>query len=518
MSELDNIISPEIINDDLYHIILKLAAETPVQHILEIGSSSGGGSTEAFVRGIKQNASRPLLHCMEISTSRFKALQERYQHESQVHCLRSSSVGLKNFPTQKELSLFYHYVPTALNNFPLETIQGWLQQDIDYLHTSMAPENGIRMIKEQFSIDQFGIVLIDGSEFLGKAELDEIYGAKIIIFDDINGFKNYHNHQRLLADPHYKLLSENIHLRNGYSVFIHSPDTQLPIHFLTIVLNGEPFIRHHIDVFKHLPFPWHWHIVEGVADLVNDTAWSVASGGRITDEVHRNGLSNDGTSDYIDELARLFPDNITVYRKSGGQFWNGKLEMVNAPLANIKEECLLWQVDSDELWDCESIERLRQLFIQQPDKTAAYCYCDYFVGPQKYVSSLNTWATRPYEWLRVWRFQPTMRWSAHEPPTLVTPQGINVASIAPISRDDTVHAGVTFQHFAYAVASQVRFKEIYYGYPNAVRYWQKLQQTRGPVNLADYLPWALPDAITDDWPDSAATPIAERLFKASLSL
>lgn len=49
----------------------------------------------------------------------------------------------------------------------------------------------------------------------------------------------------------------------------------LTIHFLTIVLNGEPFIRYHIEVFKQLPFKWHWHIVEGVAALKHDTAWSL---------------------------------------------------------------------------------------------------------------------------------------------------------------------------------------------------------------------------------------------------
>jgi len=58
---------------------------------------------------------------------------------------------------------------------------------------------------------------------------------------------------------------------------------ELPIHFFTIVLNGEPFIRHHIDEFAKLPFSWHWHIIEGVAELKHDTAWSVALGGRITD-------------------------------------------------------------------------------------------------------------------------------------------------------------------------------------------------------------------------------------------
>jgi len=287
----------------------------------------------------------------------------------------------------------------------------------------------------------------------------------------------------------------------------------LPVHFFTIVLNGEPFIRHHIDVFTKLPFSWHWHIVEGVAELVHDTAWSVNNGGQITDELHINGLSNDGTSQYLDDLKNTFPDQITVYRKSAGLFWDGKLEMVNAPLAGIREECLLWQVDSDELWHADAISKLRDLFIKQPDKTAAYCYCDYFVGPNKYISSLNSWGTRPWEWLRVWRYQTDMYWASHEPPTLLNRDGINVASLSPIHREETVLAGITFQHFAYCTESQARFKERYYGYRDAVVCWQRFQQTTGPTRLADYLPWVSGDAVADDWPEDAKPHLAARLLK-----
>lgn len=138
------------------------------------------------------------------------------------------------------------------------------------------------------------------------------------------------------------------------------------------MLNGEPFIRHHIEVLRQLPFKWHWHIVEGVADLKHDTAWSLQFGGRITDEIHQNGLSNDGTTEYLDDIKEQYPENITIYRKPHGVFWDGKLEMVNAPLANIHQECLLWQVDADELWTwsrfvlcilCLCSIRIKQLLI-----------------------------------------------------------------------------------------------------------------------------------------------------------
>jgi len=55
---------------------------------------------------------------------------------------------------------------------------------------------------------------------------------------------------------------------------------------------------------------------------------------------------------------------ITVYRKPRDVFWDGKREMVNAPLANINEECLLWQVDADELWTVEQILLLENVHQQ----------------------------------------------------------------------------------------------------------------------------------------------------------
>jgi hypothetical protein len=74
-------------------------------------------------------------------------------------------------------------------------------------------------------------------------------------------------------------------------------EKKLPIHFFTIVLNGMPFIEYHLKAFSELDIPWCWHIIEGVAALNHDTAWSLASGGTITNEIHKNGLSIDGTTE-----------------------------------------------------------------------------------------------------------------------------------------------------------------------------------------------------------------------------
>ncbi|ACC79430.1 glycosyltransferase [Nostoc punctiforme] len=291
---------------------------------------------------------------------------------------------------------------------------------------------------------------------------------------------------------------------------------ELPIHFFTIVLNGQPFIKYHIEVFKHLPFKWHWHIVEGVADLKHDTSWSVKLGGNISDEIHKNGRSYDGTTEYLDEVAQLYPTQVTIYRKPEGIFWDGKREMVNAPIVNIQEECLLWQVDVDELWTLEQICDAREMFISNPEKTAAFYWCWYFVGEKLIISTRNCYTQNPQlEWLRTWRFKPGAFWAAHEPPVLVETsldgEYKNVAAVNPFLHEETERLGLIFQHFAYVTAQQLQFKEQYYGYSNAVYQWQALQEiTKFPVLLREYLSWVRDETRVDTAEKLGIVPIAQK--------
>lgn len=281
-------------------------------------------------------------------------------------------------------------------------------------------------------------------------------------------------------------------------------DRELPVHFFTIVLNGEPFIRYHLDVFRSLPFRWHWHVVEGVAALVHDTGWSVPAGGHVDASVHREGLSVDGTTAYLDEIAAAEPNRITLYRKPIETFWEGKREMVSAPLAHIGEECLLWEVDADELWTAEQIASVHQLFRNDRSRTAAYYWCHYLPAPGAVVATRYNYSQNPeYEWLRTWRYRPGDFWEAHEPPILVRQTRlarVDVAKVRPFLHDETEAAGAVFQHFAYATEEQVRFKETYYGYRGALARWRELTKavdSHGPLRLGDYLPWVQDDTLVD---------------------
>lgn len=80
-------------------------------------------------------------------------------------------------------------------------------------------QNGIEFIKEQNNIEFFDVVLIDGSEFTGEAELQKIYGGTYILLDDICAYKNFFNYKALLKDRKYKLIGRDLRLRNGWAAF-----------------------------------------------------------------------------------------------------------------------------------------------------------------------------------------------------------------------------------------------------------------------------------------------------------
>ena len=218
-SGLDRIIPPEIRRDRLSRAIEAVGATEGVRHVLEIGASGGDGSTEAWVRGALRNPRRPELHCIEVSVPRFHALVERWRAHPFVHCYNHSSVPAAAFASEDEVARFYRDVRSKLRNVRLEKVLGWLRQDLAYLAEHGLSTDGIRRIRAEHGIGIFDAVLIDGSEFTGKPELEEVYGARFLLLDDIRSFKNWENYHRLRADPAYRLVKKSRWLRNGFAVF-----------------------------------------------------------------------------------------------------------------------------------------------------------------------------------------------------------------------------------------------------------------------------------------------------------
>ena len=220
VSASDRLIAPEILDDAFYGALKSLGMVEDLRHVLEIGSSSGEGSTKALVSTLRLNRHKPVLYCLEVSQARFTELQRAYQKYDFVRCYNMSSVLSSRVASEDEIRAFYDGHRTALNRYDLATVLGWRAEGLQYLkeHPEL-DRDGIAEIKKANGVEAFDLVLIDGSEFTGLAELDDVYGAKIICLDDTNAFKCYAARQRLLNDPLYETLADDQALRNGYSIF-----------------------------------------------------------------------------------------------------------------------------------------------------------------------------------------------------------------------------------------------------------------------------------------------------------
>lgn len=228
-SSFKNIIPPEVSDGRFFELIQEISAYSDVRYILEIGSSSGEGSTRALFESLARFPNEEKeIHCMEISFERYKKLQDYLASDSRFYPHRLSSVTTREFPAFQVVKNFYETVHSKLNQYQLDTIKAWYKKDIKFLEEN--PElipvrddgekiSGISWIKEKHMIRAFDFVIIDGGEFTGSAEFVYCADAKHVALDDTNSFKTWNVRRQLVLNPNYKLIEENLDERNGWAVF-----------------------------------------------------------------------------------------------------------------------------------------------------------------------------------------------------------------------------------------------------------------------------------------------------------
>jgi hypothetical protein len=258
----------------------------------------------------------------------------------------------------------------------------------------------------------------------------------------------------------------------------------------TIVLNGMPFLPRQYEIFSQLNVDWNWHIVEGAAKLLADTARPAWRHARLPKNFHTAaGLSTDGTTDWLDQTAKE-DHRLWIYRNPEG-FWPGKTAMCNAILQRLQYECVLMQVDADEFWSAQQIETVIRTMNDGRHPSALWFWCEFFVGPRIRLINRNGYGNNSrFEWLRVWRFAPGMSFRRHEPPILRDGTTGDVGRLNPLLHGDTEALGLVFRHEAYTLEQQVAFKEAYYGYSGALDGWRRLQENQTwPTEASRFLPW-----------------------------
>jgi len=261
--------------------------------------------------------------------------------------------------------------------------------------------------------------------------------------------------------------------------------TQMKIEFFTIVYNGQPWIRGQAEFFRRLEgVDWRWHVVEGLAEHVKDTAWCKEAGGRISDFESRNtNLSTDGTGEFLDGLKKEFGERVSIYRPPGAEPWPGKKAMIDCFLPQLEDGCLLWQLDVDEFWKPDQVLQILAEFEKRLELTAGWFDCDYFFGWDRCSSRPGVFGNfREYEWLRVWRYQKGDSWGSHEPPRLNRNSESgnrkeDVGRINPLIQKETRKRGWKFQHYALTDRPQMEFKEIYYGHRGLIAGLDQLETT-----------------------------------------
>ncbi len=232
----------------------------------------------------------------------------------------------------------------------------------------------------------------------------------------------------------------------------------LPLHIVSIVWRGMPWIATHLPVLNRLSLDWHWSIVFGKADNVKCTAWCAP----------QPDMDDDGTWPYLRSIERH--PRISIHSKP--DLWEGKVSMFNHALSGIKEPCVLLEVDADEFYTPDQLSVISNLFYPKRLglSTSACFYARYFVGPNIVTVGDNCYGNNPGEFKRCFLFTPGTRFAKHEPPILVGEQPHRV-----IPREETRYLGIVMDHYAYVYPEQVAYKEKFYGYPNALAHWQRLQ-------------------------------------------
>jgi hypothetical protein len=210
-------IAPEIYNDELFYNIIDLVRKHKPKSVLEIGSSTGLGSTQAFIRAISTDNLETKVCCIESMRERYAQLVRNTSEYKFIKCILASSVSSNEFLSKEEVTKFLkEHRNLKVSQYRIDRVLRWLSEDLEVIQN--IPQDGITQAIRYFGHPE--MVLIDGSTFSGYAEYKKIISSKIIILDDIMGIKNWHSYHNLLRRSEYSIIAENKQLRNGYAIFI----------------------------------------------------------------------------------------------------------------------------------------------------------------------------------------------------------------------------------------------------------------------------------------------------------
>ncbi len=227
--------------------------------------------------------------------------------------------------------------------------------------------------------------------------------------------------------------------------------------FGLIVLNGQPFIRYNLRALY--PFAYQIIVVEGAVPGAAEVATV-------------DGHSRDGS---LEELYRFQAQEdpqqkIEIVTKDG--FWSEKDEMSQAYAARVKGD-FLWQVDIDEFYQPQDMQKIVSMLRVDRDLTAVYFKQISFWGGFDYVS--DGWYLRqaqdqgPGIVPRLFRWRPGYCYAAHRPVVVLDEVGDDIRKIKPLNGQELAAQAIYMYHYALVFPKQVAEKSAYYSEAGWVR-------------------------------------------------
>jgi hypothetical protein len=211
-----------------------------------------------------------------------------------------------------------------------------------------------------------------------------------------------------------------------------------------------------------------WVVVDGASGSGGTTGQNCKS---MSSKYHdKNGGSVDGTREFLTYIR----DEKNIHVVCIDRKWESKEEQVNAAVKYASgfvgakrlrcENCFLWEVDADEQWDLDSIQKSEEYLLNSSAKTGEFL-CNYYVGEN--LIAKGEWGEGnllPYR--RLWKWSGEL-FETHEPPLL---QGGN---------GKTVMIPYRFNHYAYYFEEDVKFKNDWYkGHENIYQRWKELKNIK----------------------------------------
>ncbi len=240
---------------------------------------------------------------------------------------------------------------------------------------------------------------------------------------------------------------------------------EIKLTFGMIVLNGEPFLRYNLQALY--PFAHEIIVVEGACPSASPHSTP-------------DGHSLDGTLETLREFkTRSDPEGkltIVTAEMDGHPdgFWNEKDEMSQA-YARRATGNYLWQVDADEFYQPEDMQRVSELLQADPEIKAVAFRVRTFWGGLGYRTDGIALRREAQDFHRLFAWRPTYRYISHRPPTVVDEHGRNLRTYKTLAASELALRGIYLYHYSFLFPFQVRFKLTYYSPLGAKRFVPRRQ-------------------------------------------